>query len=116
MVITGYKPCVQYNPEDSTVISQQKRLLKMKGKGEKLPRQQRDEDMSKRIVERRKEDNSIIWMEDSNGSIDDNDLNKLITKSRLYNIMGARHGPQAFKTHIKGLNAIDYFLDTADAI
>ena len=49
VIVTAYKPCKQGQNGDEMITAQQKRILKMQGKGGKIRRKQWDKDLTKQI-------------------------------------------------------------------
>eukprot|EP00957_Ditylum_brightwellii_P132035 10067481-Ditylum_brightwellii.AAC.1 len=62
------------------------------------------------------ERNTVFWMGDANGGLEDDDLAEVLSETELYNIMGSKHGINSPKTHINGSQAISFYLGTADAL
>eukprot|EP00957_Ditylum_brightwellii_P210129 15364599-Ditylum_brightwellii.AAC.1 len=88
---TGYKPCVQYNPGSNTVTAQQKPLSTFQGKGKHSPHKQWDLDFIKTVIIWKSKGNTVFWMGDTSGGLEDDDLAEVLSETELYSIMGSKH-------------------------
>eukprot|EP00957_Ditylum_brightwellii_P186702 14216266-Ditylum_brightwellii.AAC.1 len=106
VLITGYCPCIQTDPGNSTIMAQHKRLLTMQCVKNANPRKQWDKDFRKWKKGRYKS----LFMGDLNGSIEDTNISEMLATTELYDIMRSHHSINSPKTFINGSRAFDMIL------
>eukprot|EP00957_Ditylum_brightwellii_P096209 7329005-Ditylum_brightwellii.AAC.1 len=115
-IVTAYRPCIQHDPGDATVTTQQKRLLIQQGVKEPKPRNQWDKDLAVIINQWQKEGVAVGLRVDANAALREKELAEFISTVEMYDLMGSKHGINTHPTHNKRSHAIDYMFVTKEFV
>jgi hypothetical protein len=78
------------------------------------PREQWCTDMERQTTEWIEQGSNVLLMCDANSPLNDAGFAKFVAKSKLYDLIGSKHGMGSPPTYLRGSKTIDYLLGTYD--
>ena len=113
VIITVYRVRNVHGSGDNTVYQQQYRALRQQHVQFPNPQQQSDQDLIVQLQAWRKEKYEIILTIDSNTSMTNNHLRKIVNSGDMQDVLGYLHGIDRPNTYISGTDPIDFIFGTA---
>eukprot|EP00978_Attheya_sp_CCMP212_P003230 scaffold6619_cov36-Attheya_sp.AAC.2 len=112
-VVSAYRVSQDHNSTgDATAHKQQMRLLRQRGINNPNPRKQWCDDLLASVETWIAEGAEVLIMADANSPLNDKGFGSFVARSKLYDILGAKHGMNSPPTYLRGSNTIDFMLGT----
>eukprot|EP00978_Attheya_sp_CCMP212_P003376 scaffold6986_cov35-Attheya_sp.AAC.1 len=112
-VVSAYRVSQDHNSTgDATAHKQQMRLLRQRGINNPNPRKQWCDDLLALVETWIAEGAEVLIMADANSPLNDKGFGSFVARSKLYDILGAKHGMNSPSTYLRGSNTIDFMLGT----